>query len=208
MGYRQGRWRLASRPRSNCGRSEGARRQAVSRTAWYPARNGIPHGMVSRTAWYPARHGILQGMRTVQSPLAAEGKDRIGSAKSRLDTTLGNADRHRRDTLRRALVVGRVSRHPARGDPTLTSSAKRRPCGRTALPHLRRDWARPPTCWDWAHPCQICAGTGPAPATSSPGRWTGLTPPTSAPGRWTGLTPPTSAPGLGSGEARRTRPAR
>jgi hypothetical protein len=29
----------------------------VLRTALYPARHGIPHGMVSRTAWYPARHG-------------------------------------------------------------------------------------------------------------------------------------------------------
>ena len=28
------------------------------------------------------------------------------------------------------------------------------------LPHLRRDWA---------HPCHICAGTGPTPATSAPG---------------------------------------
>ena len=55
------------------------------------------------------------------------------------------------------------------------------------LPHLHRDWA---------HPCHICAGTGPTPATSATRR---LIPPTSASGLGsppfhiyarTGLTPP------------------
>ncbi len=47
------------------------------------------------------------------------------------------------------------------------------------LPHLRRDWA---------HPCHICAGTGPAPATSAPGLGPPLPPEgLRAPGlRWIG----------------------
>ena len=72
-------------------------------------------------------------------------------------------------------------------------------------PHLRRDWAHPPTsapglgsplprlCRDWAHPCHVCSGTGLTPATSAQGL--------DSPAHictGTGLTPATSAQGLGS----------
>jgi hypothetical protein len=72
-------------------------------------------------------------------------------------------------------------------------------------PHLRRDWAHPPTsapglgsplprlCRDWAHPCHVCAGTGLTPATSAQGLGSPAHVCTG-----TGLTPATSAPGLGS----------